>query len=371
MCRHLYNWNLAERIAVYEAEKRTVSYNEQQNKLPDLKKEKAWFKSVHSQVLQDVLRRLDNGFKHFFRRLKTGEVPGFPRFKKKGEWNSICYPQYADFPEKGCVAVPKLGNIKIVYHRELPDTAKIKTLTIEKEAGKWFACFSFEQELEIEPKQGFSAIGIDLGLIDFFYTSSGLHVSAPKNLRKKENQLAKLQRKLARTPKRTPKYYALKHAIAKTHFRIKCRRNDFLHKQSLELMEQGDTLCLENLSVSKMMKRPEKIQDETGIFLQNGAKYKAMLNKSIADAGWSKFVDILKYKVQTKGKTLVQINPKYTSQKCSECGEIVKKSLSTRTHRCPFCGYVANRDENAAKNILRLGLESLGLSLEAHAIAQA
>ena len=169
----------------------------------------------------------------------------------------------------------------------------------------------------------------------------------------------------------TSKYYALKQAIAKTHFRIKCRRNDFLHKQSLELMHQADTLCLEKLNIAKMMKRSEKIQDETGAFLQNGANQKSKLNKSIADAGWSRFVDILKYKSVLHGKKLILVDPAYTSQMCSVCGKIVKKSLSTRTHRCPICGYVANRDENAAKNILRLGLESLGLSLEAHTIAQA
>jgi putative transposase len=371
MCRHLYNWNLKERIERYELEKHSVSYNEQQNKLPELKKEKPWFKGVHSQVLQDVLRRLDNGFKHFFRRVKTGEVPGFPKYKKRGEWNSITYTQFSDHPKDGSVKVPKLGNISIVYHRSIPKDAKVKTLNIEKEAGKWFACFSFEHELEIEPKQELSAIGIDLGLIDFYYTSDGQSTSAPKLLRKKEKQLQKLHKRLSKTKKRTPEFYKLVRAIQKTHFRIKCQRNDFLHKQSLELLKSANILCFEKLTVSKMVKRPEKIQGEFGVFLPNGAKYKAMLNKSISDVGWSKFVDILKYKVVTEGKKLVQINPKYTSQECSNCGAIVKKSLSTRTHRCNECGYVANRDENAAINILRRGLASLGITLEAHTIAEA
>lgn len=371
MCRHLYNWNLKERIEQYELEKYSVSYNEQQNKLPELKKEKPWFKGVHSQVLQDVLRRLDNGFKHFFRRVKTGEVPGFPKYKKRGEWNSITYTQFSDHPKNGSVKVPKLGNISIVYHRSIPKDAKVKTLNIEKEAGKWFACFSFEQELDIEPKQELSAIGVDLGLIDFYYTSDGKKIAAPKLLRKKEKQLQKLQRRLSKTKKRTPEFYKLVKAIQKTHFRIKCQRNDFLHKQSLELLKSANILCLEKRTVSKMVKRPEKIEGESGVFLPNGAKYKAMLNKSIFDVGWSKFVDILKYKIVTEGKKIVQINPKYTSQECSNCGAIVKKSLSTRTHRCNECGYVANRDENAAINILRRGLASLGLTLESLTIALA
>ncbi|MFW5908994.1 MAG: RNA-guided endonuclease InsQ/TnpB family protein, partial [Desulfosalsimonas sp.] len=152
MCRHLYNWSLAERKEAYETSGETISYNTQQNNLPALKKARPWYKGVYSQVLQDVLRRLDKAYQHFFRRVKSDEVPGFPRFKKRGQWNSITYPQYSAFPSSR-IKVPKVGTIKTVYHREIPKEAKVKTLTITREGSKWFACFSVELSLEIEPKQ--------------------------------------------------------------------------------------------------------------------------------------------------------------------------------------------------------------------------
>ena len=197
MCRYLYNWNLQERIAVYKETGDSVSYNQQQNKLPQLKEERPWYKGVYSQVLQDVLKRLDNSYKAFFRRVKSKDNPGFPHFKKKGQWDSITYPQFSKHPENNSVVVLKLGTVKIVYHHEIPELAKVKTLSIRKEAGKWFACFSFELDTQIELKQDLSkAVGIDLGLIDFFYPSFGDSISAPKYLRKSESKLKKLQVKL-------------------------------------------------------------------------------------------------------------------------------------------------------------------------------
>ncbi len=365
MCRHLYNWNLAERKEVYEETKKSVSYYDQQNALPDLKNERAWFKSIHSQVLQDVLKRLDNAYKAFFRRIKSGETPGFPRFKKRGQWDSITYPQYKAFPVDNQIKVPKLGLIKIVYHRQIPDLAKIKTLSLIKEAGKWFACFSFELDTQAELKQDLSnAVGIDLGLIDFFYPSNGEPVSAPKYLRKSEEKLQKLQRKLSNAKKRTDRYYRILKALKKVHYRVKCQRNDFLHKTVNDLLFTTDLVIHEDLNILTMIRRPKPVQDEKSKeYLPNGATVKSRLNKSIADVGWGKFLSILNYKANEQGKGVVAVDPYMTSQKCSQCGEIVRKSLSTRTHFCPHCGYFANRDKNAALNILRLGLESLGFDL--------
>ncbi|MFK5954728.1 MAG: transposase, partial [Desulfobacterium sp.] len=225
MCRHLYNWSLAERIEVYLQDETTISYNQQQNNLPALKEERPWFKSVHSQVLQDVLRRLDNGYQAFFRRIKNGETPGFPRFKKRGQWDSITFPQYQKHPVGSSVFVSKVGKIKIVYHREIPGDAKIKILIITKDAGKWFACFSVEFSIVMEPKQDLlPPVGIDMGLIDFFYASDGSKVSIPKYLRKKEKQLQRLQRRLSKAKKGTKKYRKILKALQKCHYRVKCQR---------------------------------------------------------------------------------------------------------------------------------------------------
>jgi len=359
MCRHLYNWNLAERIDAYRKDGTTISYNQQQNRLPALKKERPWFRSVYSQVLQDVLKRLDKSYQGFFRRVKAGETPGFPKFKKRGQWNSITYPQYSKRPD-AVIPVPKIGNIKLVCHRKPPDNAKIKTLTITREACKWFACFSVEIPATTEPEQNLlPPVGIDMGLIDFFYASDGSQVSVPGYFRKKEKQLQRLQRRLSESSKGTNKYRKILKTLQKCHYRVKCQRNDFLHKEANRLLSRSDTIFHEKLEIRNMIRRPRPKQDEaTGEYLPNGASAKSGLNKSIADAGWGRFFEFLHYKAGELCKRVVPVPPHYTSQICSSCGMLVKKSLSTRTHRCE-CGFVANRDHNAALNILRIGMDTL------------
>ncbi|MGD9687524.1 MAG: RNA-guided endonuclease InsQ/TnpB family protein [Desulfobacter sp.] len=362
MCRHLYNWNLKERIEAYEKDGTIISYNQQQNQLPQLKIERPWYKGVYSQVLQDVLRRLDNGYQAFFRRVENGETPGFPNFKKHGEWNSITYPQYHAFPESR-IKVPKVGIVKTVHHRQIPKEAEIKTLTIIREGCKWFACFSVELPLDIEPEQDLqNAIGIDFGLNDFLYASDGSHVSTPKFLRKSLDKLARLQRRFARAKKRSARWYKLLKAIRKCHYKIRCQRHDFLHKTANALLKLGNVICHEDLNIRGMSRRPKPVQDKDGKYLPNRASVKAGLNKSINDAGWYQFLLYLKYKAVEQGKQIIGVPPQYTSQKCSACGQIVKKSLSVRTHRCS-CGFVANRDHNAAINILCVGLDTLATSV--------
>jgi putative transposase len=358
MCRYLYNWNLVERTNAYTNNKISITYKQQQNALVELKRERPWFKGVHSQVLQDVLHRLDNAFKNFFRRVKKNEVPGYPRFKKKGQWNSITYPQNIKRPVDSKIFISKVGLVKVKYHRDLPETAKLKTMTIIKEAGKWFVCFSFEDTITLEPKQTQKpAIGIDMGLIDFYYASDGTQVTVPKFFRKSEKRLKRLQRRFSKVKKYSPKWYKILASIQRCHYKIKCQRKDFLHKNANKLLDKSDIICIENLSIKNMAKRPHsKIKD--GKYVPNGASAKSGLNKSIFDVGWGMFFEILRYKAVLYSKKVIGVKPHYTSQICSACGRIVKKSLSTRTHCCE-CGYIANRDYNAALNILRIGMDSL------------
>lgn len=375
MCRHLYNWALADRIWLYENHGVSIDYNSQQNELPLIKNEKPWYKSVHSQVLQNVLKRLDLAYKAFFRRIKEGSgAVGFPRFKKFKQWNSITYPQYSIVPKSNTIKVPKIGALKIVLHRDLPDDSKVKTLSVIKEAGKWFVCFSFEHELEIEPKQNsaLTSIGIDLGLNDFYYDSNGNSVKTPKFFRRSQKKLANLQLKLSKAKKGSKRYQKLLRALQKCHYRIKCKRQDFHHKTANNLLSKIDVLVVEKLTVKNMSRKPKAKKDpESEGFLPNGASAKTGLNKSILDAGWSNFLLLLKYKSEQLGKEIVSVNPAYTSQMCSGCGEISKKTLAIRTHKCLNCGLVLNRDHNAAINILRLGLKSLGSTQEAPSIALA
>ena len=144
MCRYLWNWSLAERMEFYEHSGGSLDYYDQAFALPILKQNRPWFKGVHSQALQDVLKRLQKGYDSFYRRFNEGaEEPGFPKFKKKGQWSSITYPQYRKLPAEE-ISVPKVGSVRLTLHRNLPENARVKTLMILKEAGKWYACFSFD-----------------------------------------------------------------------------------------------------------------------------------------------------------------------------------------------------------------------------------
>ncbi len=204
-----------------------------------------------------------------------------------------------------------------------------------------------------------SSVGIDMGLTAFVHTSGGDSFPAHKYLRRLEEKLQRLQRRLSNATRRTPQYRKFLRALRKCHHRIKCQRNDFLHKLANGLLPRYDLLFIEDLKVANMSRRPKPKQDEeTGKYLPNNASAKAGLNKSILDAGWGRFFQILRYKAEALCKSVVAVSPRYTSQACSACGQIVKKPLSTRTHRCS-CGFVADRDFNAALNISRLGLESL------------
>jgi putative transposase len=351
---------------IFENVQRNIYYNYQQDNLPDLKKERPWFKDVYSQVLQNALKRLDDAYYGFY-----NEGKGYPKYKKRGQWDSITYPQHKTFPIDNMVTVSKIGEIKIVYHRHIPKEASIKTLTIEKDGGKWFACFSFEViHTQVEPKQDLAkSIGIDVGLIDFYYGSDGSHIEVPRYLRKSEEKLKKLQRRFSKTEKRTKKWYKILKSLQKAHYKVRCQREDFLHKQANRLLKDYDVIIHENLNIQGLKRRPKVKQDENGKYLPNNASAKAGLNKSISDVSWGKFFEILKYKALVSGKRVIAIDPKYTSQICSGCGNVVEKSLSMRTHICPICGLIIPRDYNSALYIKGLGIESLSKdALEAPAI---
>ena len=365
MCRHLYNWSLAERIDAYKNNGETVTYNQQQNNLPKLKINRPWYKGVYSQVLQDVLKRLDKAYQSFFRRVKNNETPGFPKFKKRGQWNSITYTQYNNKPDS-YIKVPKLGMVKMVLHRTVPKDAKVKTLNIIKEGNKWFACFLVEEkclqkQYPHKLKPALLPVGIDLGLIDLYYTSDGQFSPTPKYYRKKQKHLSRLQRKLAKAVKGTFKWKKLLRAVQKTHYRIKCMRKDFLHKQANSLLNKSSLIICEDLKISNMNRRPKPKQDENGEYLPNGASWKLGLNKSIADTGWRMFLDFIGYKAFWQQKNIISVAPQFTSQICPDCGVKVKKSLSTRTHICE-CGCRMHRDHVAALNILRIGLNTLAVT---------
>jgi putative transposase len=340
LCCELYNAGLRERRDAWRIARTSINYLAQAVQLPEIKAARPELGMVHSQVLQETLKRLEKAFDAFFRRVKSGDKPGFPRFRTRARYSSFTYPQSGFAVERGKLRLSKIGKVKINFHR--PMEGQIKTLTITRTAtGKWFACFAVECEPEPLP-QSLSATGVDVGLKEFAVLSNGEPIHNPRFFRVEEKRLAKAQRKLSVAKKGTPERAKRRKVAAHVHERIANKRRNFAHEESRKLANRFAIIVFENLNISGMLKNH-------------------CLAKSIADAAWSQLIQFTTYKAEWAGRRAVQVDPRNTSQMCSGCGEIVEKSLSVRVHDCPGCGLVLDRDHNAAINILRLGLQSLGL----------
>lgn len=300
---------------------------------------------VHSQVLQDALKRLDKAFEAFFRRVKAGEKPGYPRFRSRSRYDSFTYPQTGFAIEQGKLKLSKIGKVKIKLHR--PVEGKIKTLSIARmSTGKWYACFSVECEPQPAPFL-LSAVGVDCGLRQFAVLSNGEAIANPRFFRTEEKRLAKAQRKLSGTAKGSLERKKRRKVVARIHERIANSRRDFAHQESRKLVNRFAIIVFENLNIRGMVKN-------------------RCLAKSIADVAWNQLVQFATYKAAKAGRCVVQVNPRNTSKMCSRCGEIVEKDLSVRVHACSGCGLILDRDHNAALNILALGLQSISqLRIEA------
>ena len=339
-CRILYNLSLSERKEAYKRDKSSINYYDQANALKEGKRGNGYLNAVHSQVLQEVLKRLDKAFQNFFRRVKRGEKPGYPRFKAEDRFNSFTFPQSGFKIEAGKLVLSKIGAIKLVQHREIPAEGIIKTCAIKRAVDQWYVSFTVElPDVETEMPIGIkTAVGVDLGLTEMATLSTGEKIDNPKWLRGSEKKLAKEQRRLARKKRGSSNRKKQKAIVGMVHRKIRNQRNDFHHKISKGLVVDYDLIVFEDLLVRNMVKN----------------KY---LAKSISDAGWNQLVSFASYKAAEAGKVVELVNPNGTSQLCSGCGAEVRKSLAVRTHRCPHCGLVMDRDENAAINILNRGLE--------------
>jgi putative transposase len=342
-CRWLYNHLLAERRDAWEQRQESVRLYDQHATLPALKAERPSLASVQSQVLQNVAVHIDLAFKAFFRRCAAGETPGYPRFRGKGRYDSITFPQVP----VGCrldveakrLRIMNVGQVKVVLHRPLEGTPK--TATIQRSStGKWYVDLSCEcAEPSPLPEAG-QVVGIDVGLKTFATLSNGQEIANPRFFRAEEKALAKGQRRLSKEEKGTPERAKRRRVVARVHERIAWRRGDFAHQQSRRLVNQFDLIAVEDLSVNRMV-------------------HNHCLAKSIQDAAWTQFAAFLAHKAAWAGRRFVAVNPAYTSQDCSGCGHRQVLSLSDRIYTCPCCGVVLDRDLNASLNILRVGQHSL------------
>jgi putative transposase len=342
-CRWLYNQTLATRKNAWEQEQRSVDWYETKRALPLLKEERPSLKLVHSQVLQNVTEHVDLAFKAFFRRVKAGEQDaGYPRFKGKGRYDSITYPQYGNGVrlEGERLILSKVGAVHVVLHRPVEGTPKTITLTRSR-TGKWYVCFSCEVEARPLPVTD-SVVGVDVGLASFATLSDGAQIDNPRFYRRDENDLKRVQtlKEAARNAQRWDENRRRKKAVAHIHERIANRRADFAHQRSRELVNRYQVIVFEDLA-------PMEMGRSRG------------MRKSILDVAWSQFISMTVAKAEEAGRRVVLVNPRDTTKMCSSCGKLVQKALRDRTHTCSDCGLVMDRDLNAAINILHRGLQVL------------
>ena len=360
--RELYNAALQERRDAYHMCGVSISYNQQAAQLPEIKEIRPEYNDIHSQVLQDVLRRVKKAYDNFFRRVKEGKTPGYPRFQGYGRYDSFTFPQSGfSLTQDNRVCLSKIGTLKVKCpkgKKANPPTGTMKTCTIKREGEHWFIIFTCETEQEVVYHPSEEAVGIDLGLLHFGTLSDGSTIENPRHLRASEYKLKKSQEALSRKKRGSKRRRKAAQRVGKVHRHIRNQRKDFHHKQAHKQVTQYQTIVFEQLAPSKMSKRPKPKQDEaTGHYLPNGASAKAGLNTSILDAGWGQFQQICKNKAECAGSRVLFVSPRYTSQMCSGCGAMVQKELEERWHQCS-CGCSLDRDHNAAINILRLGLQA-------------
>jgi putative transposase len=349
--RELYNAALQEHKEAWTYAKKSVTYNQQAAQLSEIKEVREEYRDIYSQVLQDTLQRVDKAFKAFFRRVKNGETPGYPRYQSANRYDSFTFPQKGfSLTHDNRLCLSKIGTIKVKMHREIQ--GKVKTCTIKREGEHWYVCFACE--VEACPRLSYTdeVVGVDLGVMRLATLSTGTTVEHPRYYRHAEKKLNKAQQSLSRKKRGSKRRKKAVKRVAKLHKKVRRQRQNFLHAESKWLIDTYEVIVFEDLKTAHLTKRPKPKQDEHGKYLPNGAAAKGGLNKSIFDAGWGQFVQYCVYKAESAGTLVAFVDPRNTSQLCSACGKKgPHKDLSERTHTCIYCGIVLDRDENAAINI--------------------
>ncbi len=329
LCRELYNAGLQERRDAYKIAHKLLNYFDQANQLSEIKEARTEFQNIYSQVLQDVLKRLDKTFKAFFGRIKRGEKAGFPRFKSKNFFDSFTFPQTGFKLDGNTLTLSKIGKMKLQLSQNV--VGKVKTCTIKKEVSGWFVIFTVENVKELLPKTG-KQIGIDAGIESFMTLSDGEQIGNFRYFEHSQKALRVAQRNVSRKRKGSNSRKKAVLKLRKIHAKIKHQRHDFAHKVSTQIVTNYDVIAIEDLNIKGMSR--------------------GILAKQINDVAWNSFFQKLEYKAENAGRKLIKVNPNGTSQTCL-CGETVKKTLSQRQHNCVQCGYSNHRDIVSAQIILK------------------
>jgi putative transposase len=368
----LYNGALQERRDAWRHDTKTsIKYGQQSAQLKDIRafdpeRQGRW--SFSSQ--QATLRRLDKAFAAFFRRVKSGQTPGYPRFRGMNWFDTVEFPKDGD----GCrwdstphdpqtrVRFQGVGHVKVKQHR--PVVGKVKTVSVKREGKRWYVVLTAEQDQpEPLPATG-SVVGIDMGIASFLTTSGGEHVSNPRHGRRAAAKLEAAQRALARFPRvrrdrRTQNHQRAVQRVADLHRKVRRQRLDHAHKTAFALVREHDFIAHEDLKIRNMLRSPapKPDPDQPGAFLPNGAAAKGGLNRSISDAGWGVFLTIVHAKAESAGREVIAVDPRNTSRRCPECGHTAKENRPTQEKfHCVSCGHQAHADIVGASNVLRAGL---------------
>jgi putative transposase len=339
LMRQLYNAALEERIWAWKMQHHRISLYDQDSELHPIRKSFPEYKAIDAQALGATLHNLDSSFQGFFRRVKSGQTPGFPRFKGCGQFSSFTLRQHSWKIDGNYLSIRNVGRFKLRLSR--PIQGEIKTVTVRRDAvGHWYACFSCDNvPLKTLPKSD-KAIGLDVGISSFLTDSDGRKVENPKCLRQAQSILRRKQRTMARRKKGSNRRNKARIQVAKAHQRVQHSRMDFLHKTANFYIANYGTIVVEDLNIAGMVRNHH-------------------LALSISDASWGIFFGLLQYKAECAGRTVRQskrFNP--TSKTCHVCGCVNRKlKLSDRKWTCPQCETEHDRDGNASKNILADGLE--------------
>lgn len=341
LCAELYNAALEERKIAYKRARKPVGYFTQSAELPGLKEVRPEFKAISCMVLQNVLKRVDLAFAAFFRRVKSGDAPGYPRFKPARTYNSLTFRRSGWKRSGNRLTLKGIGILKLFWSRDLQGT--VKTVTLRRDScGDWWVAFSCDDVPASTLAPVGSAVGVDVGLESFLTTSDGEHVANPRPMRTEQAAVARAQRRVSKRAKGGHRRRKAVRLLAKRHRKVARVRRDFHRKTAIALVRKYDTIAVEDLNVRGLAR--------------------GMLAKSVHDVGWGQFVAILAEEAEKATRVLVAVNPRGTSQACSDCGAVpdIRKGLGDRLHACPACGYTAHRDYNSARNILALGLLTTG-----------
>jgi putative transposase len=313
---------------------------------------------------QATLRRLNKAFDGFFRRVKTakrGVKPGYPRFKGKTRFDSVEWPKDGDgarwLPEQRRVYLQGIGQVKVSVHR--PVEGRVKTIQVKRCGRRWMLVLSCDDVPTYPlPATGRQA-GMDVGIVSFATTSDGEHIDNPRWARVGADKLAAAQQRLQRAKRRSRNRERKRETVAARHRKIASQRKDFHHKQARGLVERYDLLVVEDLQIANMLLRAKPVPDPDtpGQYLANGARAKSGLSRSISDAGWGRFISILRAKAEEAGRIWTEVDPRHTSDRCEDCGHAARENRVTQAEfRCQRCGHTAHADEHAARNLLRAGL---------------